>query len=271
MTDSCSPPRGSWPAEHRAALSIIIHVGAPLTVSVAASVDIGIDYTADGLTRLLAMFEDLDVAVTTAWSAAALSTYPQLARNAQNRGHELALSIVGPGAGAGTDDPIDLASRISDLPIVGLLAALPQSGSGVVLAHGDASGAAAPQWTIDGSGGDAPRLQPAVDTSSGTAGAPAATVILPVSPYWIDRHWWQPDHPSPPSLLLESWSAGLASTRTFGGLMTVVLHPHFSGRPGHAETIVRFVDEAIASADVWLARADQIAAWWAELAETNRS
>jgi hypothetical protein len=46
--------------------------------------------------------------------------------------------------------------------------------------------------------------------------------------------------------------------------MTIVLHPHLSGRPGHAETIVRFVDEAIASADVWLARADQVAAWWAE-------
>lgn len=269
MTDSGLHQTVAWPAEHRAALSIVLHVGAPLPGSATASLDMGIDYTADGLTRLLALFDDLDVAVTTAWSAAALSTYPQLARNAQDRGHELALSIVD--AGAGIDDPIDLAGRISDLPIVGLLAALPLSVSAHGLSRGDGSGAAAPQWTIDGSSGDIPRLQPTAGISSGAAGAAAGTVILPVSPYWIDRHWWQPDNPSPPSLLLESWSAGLASIRTFGGLMTIVLHPHLSGRPGHAETIVRFVDEAIASADVWLARADQIAAWWAGLTETDGS
>lgn len=264
MIDSSSPRTASWPAEHRAALSIIVHVRAQLPGVVTVGLDLGIDYTANGLNRLLARFEDLDVSVTTAWSSAALSTYPQLARNAQARGHELALSTVD--SGAGIDDPIDLAGRISDLPIVGLLAALPQSVTTQGLPRGDESGAAAPQWKIDGSGGDVPRLR------SNTAAAVAdGIVILPVSPYWIDHHWWQPDNPSPPSLLLESWSAGLASVRTFGGLMTIVLHPHLSGRPGHAETIVRFVDEAIASADVWLARADQIAAWWAGLTETQRT
>lgn len=266
MTEPSPPQPVSWPAEHRAALSIVVHVGAPLAASAPLSLDIGINYTADGLTRLLAMFDDLDIAVTTAWSAAALSTYPQLARKAQDGGHELALSVVDPGAAI--DDPIDLASRISDLPMVGLLATLPQAGTVTGTSHGARSGAAAPKWSIDGSGGDVPRLQAVADVSTSAA---VTTVILPVSPYWIDRHWWQPDNPSPPSLLLESWSAGLASVRTFGGLMTIVLHPHISGRPGHAETIVRFVDEAIASADVWLARADQVAAWWAELTGPDRS
>lgn len=266
MTDSGIQQSVSWPAEHRAALLIVVHVGAPLSASASAGPDIGIDYTADGLTRLLAQFEDLDIAVTTAWSAAALPTYPQLARKAQDRGHELALSVVDPGAAI--DDPIDLAGRISDLPMVGLLTALPQAGSVAGLAQGVRSGAAPPKWSIDGSSGDVPRLQAAADVSTSAA---ATTVILPVSPYWIDRHWWQPDNPSPPSLLLESWSAGLASVRTFGGLMTIVLHPHISGRPGHADTIVRFVDEAIASADVWLARADQVAAWWAELTGLDQS
>lgn len=268
MTDSGSQQKASWPAEHRAALSIVVNVGAQLQGLDTDGSDIGIDYTADGLTRLLAMFEDLDIAVTTAWSSAALSTYPQMARNAQDRGHELALSTIG--SQAPPDRPVDLARRISDLPIIGLLASLPLSTSPHDTSRGDEA-IAAPQWLIDGSGGDIPRLQPASISSGAPADAVADIAILPVSPYWIDRQWWQPDRPSPPSLLLESWSAGLASVRTFGGLMIIILHPHLSGRPGHAETIVRFVDEAIASADVWIARADQIAAWWTGLAENDRT
>lgn len=255
MVESGSQQTASWPAEHRAALSIVVHVGAPLPGSAPGGPDIGMDYNADGLHRLLALFDDLDVAVSTAWSGAALSMYPQLARNAQDRGHELALSITD--AGAAIIDPDAVADRISGPPIVGLIESLPQHVSGQGMRPGATSGVAAPLWKIDGSGGDVPRLQASTGSSSGT-------VVIPVSPYWIDRHWWQPDLPSPPSLLLESWSAGLASVRTFGGLMTIILHPHLSGRPGHAETIVRFVDEAIASADVWLARADQVAAWWME-------
>lgn len=269
MTDSSSQQKAFWPAEHRAALSIVVNVGAQLQGLDTDGSDIGIDYTADGLTRLLTMFEDLDIAVTTAWSSAALSTYPQMARNAQDRGHELAVSTVDSvGASHG---PVDLAGRISDLPIVGLLADLPGSIPPQDTSRDDGA-IAAPRWKIDGSGGDVPRLQPAADISfSAPADTAAQTVILPVSPYWIDRHWWHPGSPSPPSLLLESWSAGLASVRTFGGLMMIVLHPHLSGRPGHAETIVRFVDEAIASGDVWIARADQIASCWTGLAENDRS
>lgn len=255
MAEPGSREAASWPAEHRAALSIIVHIGAQLPSANAADPEPGVDYTADGLHRLLGLFEDLDIAVTTAWSGTALRTYPQLARSAQDRGHELSLSIVD-GSASG-DDPEAVAGHISDLPIVGLVEHLPQSVVGARQAGSTVSGAAAPRWKIDGMGGDLPRPGP-------HTGPSPDSVILPVSPYWIDRHWWHPDHPSPPSSLLESWSTGLASVRTFGGLMTVVLHPHISGRPGHAETIVRFVDEAIASADVWLARADQVATWWLE-------
>lgn len=262
MTEPGSRRIASWPAEHRAALSIVVHVAAQLPGVNAAHRELGVDYTADGLHRLLGLFGDLDVGVTTAWSGAALATYPQLARGAQDHGHELSLSIVD-GVASG-DDPEAVASHISDLPIVGLVASLPQSSSGEGKEERTASGAAAPRWTIDGSGGDVPRLGPQAGPSPGS-------VILPVSPYWIDRHWWHPEHPSPPSSLLESWSSGLASVRTLGGLMTVVVHPHISGRPGHAETLVRFVDEAIASADVWLARADQVAAWWLESMVPQRS
>lgn len=262
MTEPGSRRITSWPAEHRAALSIVIHVAAQLPGADAAGHELGVDYTADGLHRLLALFEDLDVGVTTAWCGAALATYPQLARRAQDHGHELSLSIVD-GSASG-DDPEAVASHISDLPIVGLVENLPQSFFGNAPRENTVSEAAAPRWRVDGTGGDVPRLGP-------LSGPSSDSVILPVSPYWIDRHWWHPGHPSPPSSLLESWSAGLASVRTFSGLMTVVLHPHISGRPGHAETIVSFVDEAIASADVWLARADQVTAWWLESAASQRS
>jgi len=252
----------AWPAEHRAALSIVVHVGAQLRGVNAADSELGVDYTADGLHRLLGLFEDLDVGVTTAWSGAALVTYPQLARSAQDHGHELSLSIV-EGATSGDDSTV-VASHISDLPIVGLVENLPLSLPGQTREGSAASGAAPPRWRIDGSAGDVPRLGP-------YTGPSPDSVILPVSPYWIDRHWWHPGHPAPPSSLLELWSSSLASVRTLGGLMTIIVHPHISGRPGHAETIIRFVDEAIASADVWLARADQVAAWWLESTASQRS
>jgi hypothetical protein len=250
MTDRTGPTQPAWPANHRAALVAIIHVDASATGTERS--DVGIDYTADGLDRLLAMFDDLDVAVTTAWTVTALGRFPQLARAAQDRGHELALSLAC--SGDATGSPESVAGRISDLPIVGLLESLP----------GDVSTPAPDpdhgrldrlQWTVNASGGDVPRLHAAATPFAGP-------VIIPVSPFWIDHRWWHPERPSPPSLLLESWSAGMASIRTRGGLMTIVLHPDLSGRPGHAETIGRFVDEAIASGDVWLARADQVATWW---------
>jgi hypothetical protein len=43
-----------------------------------------------------------------------------------------------------------------------------------------------------------------------------------------------------------------------------VIHPHIILRPGFAGTLIRFLDEAIASGDVWMTRVDYLAQWWTE-------
>ncbi len=86
--------RVQWPANQRAALVVLIHIDAPDFDAGPGSTADGLDYTATGLHRLLTAFADLDIPTTTAWTNRALTTYPQLARNAQDHGHELAMSQV---------------------------------------------------------------------------------------------------------------------------------------------------------------------------------
>jgi hypothetical protein len=117
-------------------------------------------------------------------------------------------------------------------------------------------------WVITGAGGDMPVMIQDTRTDQ-------SSVQIPVSPYWMDSSWLHPERPAPPSTLLECWSASLAAIRAEGGLMTIVLHPHISGRPGFADAVVRFLDEAIASGDVWIARADHVALWWKSQREAD--
>jgi hypothetical protein len=225
--------RCPWPAQHRAALSLVIVVDG---LGNSGEI-IGADYTATGLQRMIQTFADLDVASTFAFASAVLSSIPQLARSTLDLGHELAvLEPIG-------DEHERLWSHISDLAPEGLvrdtLSATPSTLGGSYA------------WRITGMGGDFPIR--AAESGEG--------VVIPVSPYWRDDVWLSPQRPLPPSSLLEAWSLGLASMRTIGGMMTVVLHPHIAGRPGFIEQVVRFLDEAIESGDVWLATAGQVAAW----------
>jgi len=248
--DPVSPagPRVAWPANHRAALVVLVHVDAPALNGANPDPPTGLDYAATGLQRLLALLTDLDVPATTAWSPSALASLPQLARRAQDAGHELAVSRA-TGDASRMDE--SLLSRISDIAPVGAVQSLPDSGKPVeehAEGHGELS------WVINGAGGDLPIL-------TAGRGRPDLAVI-PVSPYWVDTAWLAPDRPLPPSSFLEAWSLGLAAVRSEGGLMVVVLHPHVSGRPGFSSQIERFLDEAIGSGDVWIATAARVAEWW---------
>ncbi|HEU0165464.1 MAG TPA: hypothetical protein VFQ54_10495, partial [Thermomicrobiales bacterium] len=110
-------------------------------------------------------------------------------------------------------------------------------------------------WSLTRSGGDFPVLNGSVDDDSDH-------VSIPTSAWWNDYAWWNPTAPQPPSSFLETLSTSLQSVRTIGGLMTLVVHPHISGRPGFADTIVRFADEAIGAGDVWIPTATDLADWW---------
>lgn len=250
--ESSSGARVNWPANHRAALIVIIHVDAPGQDAGLGNEQLGFDYAATGLQRMLRLLADLDLSTTTAWTEAALASYPQLARLAQEQGHELAVSHA---AGGSIDQQAALLSRISDIPPVGVIEWLPTAEFSPPDAATRSSGHLTElSWIVTGTGGDVPILQ----NGSGQQGV----AVIPVSPFWIDTAWLAPDQPLPPSSLLEAWSLGLAAVRSEGGLMVVVVHPHVSGRPGFSSQVERFLDEAIESGDVWIANASQVAAWW---------
>jgi peptidoglycan/xylan/chitin deacetylase (PgdA/CDA1 family) len=250
--ESVSAPLASWPANHRAALVVIIHVDAPNPDAPVPASSIGLDYAVTGLQRLLKLLADLDLPATTAWTNRALASYPQIARTAVDQGHELALSRVA--TSPGTNDE-SMLGRITDIPLQGVVDALTFPSGQAALAGGTTAAALQSlSWKVTGVGGDMP-----ISTLDGAGGG---TIVIPVSPYWIDTAWLSPDRPLPPSSFLEAWSLGLGAVRAEGGLMTIVLHPHISGRPGLAGQIERFLDEAIDSGDVWIANASQVAEWW---------
>lgn len=245
----------SWPAELRAALTIFIHVDAPDLEHPIDPQPVGLDYTATGLRRLIALLADLDVSATTAWTARALASFPQLERSARDQGHELALSKVTPGSGV---CDVKLLTHISDVAPSGSMESLPMQGISPKSSI-DATGSLEEPlaWTVTGVSGDVP-------ISTMYRGQPGPAII-PVSPYWIDTTWLLPDRPLPPSSMLEAWSLSLNEVRAEGSLMTIVLHPHVSGRPGFAGLVQHFLDEAIDSGVVWIANAAQVAEWWHRL------
>ena len=244
MTDVTSQFR--WPAGHRSALSVIIHVPGlgldPESNPVPGLV--GVDYTATGLLRLLDTLADLDVPATVAFTTEAANSAPQLVRRVVELGHEVAASACGPTAS--TSDLMDIIANASGSPVEGLieqLPGLPSDDQDEIF--GSDSGNA---WRITGISGDLP-IQVRDPNAS----------IIPISPYFIDMTWLSPSGPLPPSSMLEAWSLSLAAHRTEGTFMPLVLHPHIAGRPGIVGTVSRFLDEVIAAGDVWIARLDHVA------------
>ena len=251
MTDGLMPgTRQEWPGGHRAAVALLAAVDGPVAANTHESLDTGIDYAATGMQRLLGLLEDLDTRITTCWTETAMNSLPQLVRAVADAGHEVAATFHSTGPAPLQPNLLAALQRVSGQPVLGAMTG-PQEPDIPAL-----------DWIIDGSGGDFPSL------IGGTSVSP--TVQVPVSPYWNDRTWLHPDHPLPPSSLLEAWSASLADVRTESSLMTIVIHPHIIMRPGFSATFIRFLDEIIASGDVWLTRLDTLANWWTEQHANSR-
>lgn len=251
MTNGTLPDmQGLWPAGHRGAVAIVVAVEGPVPTDADAVVDAGVDYVATGLQRLLDLLEDFDISVTTTWTESAVNTLPQLLRRVAESGHEVA-GAFGPADRVTADSPlVGALRRVSGQEVTGAMTSLGIDPTIVDEPSGFA-------WQITGSGGDLPAL-------IGGNAAQSPLIQIPVSPYWNDRSWLHPEHPLPPSSVLEAWSSSLAAIRADGTLMTVVIHPHIMLRPGFSSVLIRFLDEIISSGDVWLTRLDHLAAWWAQ-------
>ena len=239
MTDMFVSPAASWPAGHRAGLCVLTLLDDP-TPTTESSESIGVDYGPTGLNRLLNLLADADLTTTVGFSPAALDVAPTLARQAAESGFD----VVGRHDGNSDAEALTaVLTRIRGGAPNGQILGLPAKPF-----SGNAPGSA---WAVTGNGGDLP--QPIGEGW-----------LIPTSPYWVDSAWLDPSRPLPPSSLLEAWSLSLAAVRSNGGLMTIVLHSHISGRPGFASQILRFLDEVIESGDVWIGNASQVAAWWAQ-------
>lgn len=212
----------AWPAGHRAALAVLIDLDAPEQPWPAPSPVA----SASGAARLLEMLADLDVMPT-------VIADPAIRADARlPDGVEIDVAAR---VDAGTDALDAVAERLGAPP------------NGVVCLSGAAiepEGEAG--WAMDGTGSPWP-----LGKGNG--------VIIPYSPWWHDVYWLNPSNPSPPSALLETWSVSLASVRSHGGLMTVLLSASYAGQPGFVETMQRFFDETIGAGDVWIANATQVA------------
>ncbi len=226
-TRSLLKPDG-WPAGHRAALAVLVDldvVESQRTVSSPLA-------TQAGATRLLTMMADLDITPTAI-----------IDPDASNQFHVPDGVEVDPAA-RNFEIPADLAEaqhvcdqRLGAKPAgIVMLGGLPS----ISLEKHDL-------WFLDGTSSPFPQR-----TAKNRA-------VLPYHPYWHDATWWSSRPPSPPSALLETWSLSLASVRTRGELMTVMLSSELSGMPGHVETIQRFLDEAIGAGDVWIANGSEVA------------
>jgi hypothetical protein len=64
-----------------------------------------------------------------------------------------------------------------------------------------------------------------------------------------------------PSDAVDAWAEELDAIVDVGGLFDLTMHPFVSGRPARAVALERLIERAQAMDGVWVAAADEIAAW----------
>ncbi len=115
---------------------------------------------------------------------------------------------------------------------------------------------------------DHPYRLAAGPATAGAAGAAAPSLIeLPV--HWSLDDWnrWNylPGYASSPirrpSEVEADWAEELDAIVDVGGLFNLTMHPFVSGRPSRAAAIERLIERARAIDGLWIAAADEIAAW----------
>jgi peptidoglycan-N-acetylglucosamine deacetylase len=258
-----------WPAGHRSALCVSIDVDGRYgeANSRAAEETYWLSQTAydpTGTVRLLNLLADFGVQATFCWVGRVAEEQPVLLRRCVADGHEIALHTW-------DHRPYNRLSRQEQAEdMQKTLAALQRLG-GVAPAGHKTGGwrfdehtfALAQElglaWVMDEPGGDLPYFVQPDPTRP-------PLVQLPPSRLWDDYTFFV-DQTVTPQATFEFWREDLDVLRDDGGLMCLTLHPFVTGRPAPSRALARLLDYAIDLGDVWIARADQIAAWWTERAQ----
>jgi peptidoglycan/xylan/chitin deacetylase (PgdA/CDA1 family) len=68
-----------------------------------------------------------------------------------------------------------------------------------------------------------------------------------------------------PSDVCDAWGEELDAIVEVGGLFDLTMHPFISGRPARAAALEKLIERAQSMDGVWVAAADEIAAWVAGL------
>ncbi len=241
------PPVDSprWPAGFRAAQTILVDAQGPPD-------DLASRYAATGLTRLLTVFGDLGIRCTVIWTAEGALSHPGLLQESRSQGHGTALTVLD------FSDPRQLGAALNDLagrlsgPAPGIVlppllgpAASRENMLAATLADAGFS------WVADAMLG--------TDLPARAVTAGQAAVRLPLPPRSSDAGL---DTDLVSDQLVVNWRDDLDVLRDEGALQVLRLSAWRSGRPGTARGITRFFDYAVELGDVWMARADEIAARW---------
>jgi peptidoglycan-N-acetylglucosamine deacetylase len=260
--------RERWPAGHRAALCISIDVdGIHGEANYRAADDIywisQALYDPAGTDRLLAVLGDAEVSGTFCWVGKAAEEEPDQVRRAVAEGHELALHswdhryYVHLGE---TGQREDMERSRETLARIGGIEPVGHKTPG--WRYDEATHRIAQEmglrWVMDEPRGDLPTL---------LAPDPARAPLVNLPPSrWFDDYTYHVDHVLTPQAAYEAWREDLDVLRSEGKAMFLTLHPFVSGRPGPSRSLARLIDYAIDLGDIWIARADHIAQWWADRA-----
>lgn len=258
--------RPLWPAGHRAALCVSIDVDGTygeknyrqpddsFWISQAA-------YDPTGTVRLLEVLSDFGVAATFCWVGKVAEEGPGLVRRAVAEGHEIALHTWDHRYYNRMSRDEQAADMRRTFDTLAKIAGEEPRGHKSAGWRFDENTFAVAQelglaWVMDEPGGDLPYFVQPDPT------LPPVVQLPPARLYSDDTFFL--DHIVPPQQTAEFWRDDVDVIRDEGKLICLTLHPYISGRPGPSRAIARLLEYVIDLGDVWIARADHIARWWAE-------
>jgi peptidoglycan-N-acetylglucosamine deacetylase len=102
------------------------------------------------------------------------------------------------------------------------------------------------------------------------SGDPGAPTIMELPGHWALDDWGRYNYLpgltgsgviTPPSVVLEMWSAELEALADEGGLFMLTNHPFVSGRASRAAALGALIERAKSIPGMWVATAGEIAAW----------